>query len=79
MALTRLLTDNRDFALMCEEYLKRIQVPTLIVAADSAAGGFILREEADYIERIASPMVRVSRWEGVGHGVSSEQPERYVP
>ncbi len=77
-ALTRLLTDNRDFALGCEEYLKRIQVPTLIVAADPTAGGGILKEEADYIERIASPMVRLSRWEGVGHGVAAAQPERYV-
>lgn len=77
-ALIRLLTDNRDFALCCEEYLKRIKVPTLIVAADPAAGGYILNEEVDNIERIASPMVRVSRWEGVGHGVSNAQPERYV-
>ncbi len=77
-AVTRLLTDNRDFALGCEEYLKRIKVPTLIVAADPTAGGFILKEEADYIERIASPMVHLTRWEGVGHGVSAAQPERYV-
>ncbi len=77
-ALTRLLTDNRDFALGCEEYVRRIQVPTLIIVADTAAGGFILKEEADYMERIASPMVRFTRWEGVGHGVSAAQPERYV-
>lgn len=77
-ALTRLVTDNRDFALGCEEYLRRIQVPTLIIVGDTAAGGFILKEEADYIERIASPMVRLSRWQGVGHGVSAAQPERYV-
>ncbi len=77
-ALTRLLTDNRDFALGCEEYLKRIKVPTLIIVADPAAGGFILKEEANYMERIASPMVRFTRWEGVGHGVLSARPERYV-
>ncbi len=77
-ALTRLLTDNRDFALEGEDLLRRIRVPTLIVAADPAAGGLILREEADYLEKIASPMVRFSRWEGVGHGVCSLQPERYV-
>ena len=77
-ALTHLLTDNRNFALECESLLRRIQVPTVIVAADPAAGGFILREESDYLERIASPMVRFSRWEGVGHGVSNTQPERYV-
>ncbi|MBM2826527.1 MAG: alpha/beta hydrolase fold, partial [Dehalococcoidia bacterium] len=70
-AITRLLTDNRDFAFTCEEYLKRINVPTLIIAADPKAegnSGYILREEADNIERIASPMVRVVRWSGVGHG-----------
>ncbi len=77
-ALARLLTDNRDFAFDCEEYLRRIQVPTLIVVADVAAGGFIMKEEADYIERIASPQVRLSRWAGVGHGVLNAQPERYV-
>lgn len=77
-ALTRLLTDNRDFALNCEEYLKRIIVPTMIIAADPAAGGYILREEAEYVKRIASPMVRVTHWEGVGHGVSNAQPDRYI-
>lgn len=77
-ALTRLLTDNRDFVFSCEELLRRIQVPTLIIVGDAAAGGFIFKEEADYIERIASPMVRFSRWEGVGHGVLNEQPQRYV-
>lgn len=77
-ALTRLLTDNRDFAFRCEEYLRRIQVPTLIIAADPTAGGFILNEEADYIEGIASPRVRVVRWSGVGHGVLAARPDRYL-
>jgi len=76
-ALTHLLSDNRDFSRDCEEYLKRIIVPTLIVAADPDAGGYILKEEADYVERIASPMVQVTRWQGVGHGVSNAEPERY--
>lgn len=77
-AVTRLLTDNRDFAFACEEYLGRIQVPTMIIAGDPAAGGYILNEEADYVERIASPMVRVVRWKGVGHGVLSARPEQYL-
>lgn len=77
-ALTHLLTDNRDFSRDCEEYLKRIIVPTLIIAADPEAGGYILKEEADYVERIASPMVRLTRWQGVGHGVSNAEPERYL-
>ena len=77
-ALTRLLSDNRDFAFACEDYLRRIQVPTMIVAADPAAGGFILNEEADYVERIASPLVKVTRWKGVGHGVLAARPEQYL-
>lgn len=77
-ALTRLLSDNRDFAFAYEEYVRRIQVPTIIVAADAAAGGYIIDEEADYVERIASSQVRVVRWKGVGHGVLAAQPERYL-
>lgn len=77
-AITRLLTDNRDFAFECENYLKRIQVPTLIIAGDSEAGGYILPEEVDYLRSIASPKVRITRWPGVGHGVSNQEPERYV-
>ncbi|MQF48291.1 alpha/beta hydrolase [SAR202 cluster bacterium AC-647-N09_OGT_505m] len=77
-AITRLLTDNRDFAYTCEDYLKRIQVPTLIIAGDSEAGGYILPEEVEYYRTIVSPMVRITRWPGVGHGVSGQEPERYV-
>lgn len=77
-ALTRLLSDNRDFAFASEEYVKRIKVPTYIVAADPAVGGYILNEEADYYERIASPMVKVARWQGIGHGVLAQAPERYL-
>ena len=36
-ALTRLLTDNRDWALASEERLRRIQVPTLILVGDATA------------------------------------------
>lgn len=76
--MTRLITDNRGFALECEEFLGRIGVPTLIVVSDYDAGGYILKEEADHFERIASPMVRLSRWAGVGHSVVYDQPERFV-
>jgi pimeloyl-ACP methyl ester carboxylesterase len=77
-ALIRLLTDNRDFAFECENLLRRIKVPTQNIVADSTAGGYILKEEADYLEKIASPTVRFCRWKDVGHGVSSTQPERYI-
>ena len=77
-AITRLMTDNRDFAVTCEGYLRRIGVPTLIIAADSEAGGYILPEEAEYYRGIASPLVRFTQWQGVGHGVSGQEPERYV-
>jgi pimeloyl-ACP methyl ester carboxylesterase len=72
------LTDNRDFAYTCEDYLKRIQVPTLIIAGDSEAGGYILPEEIEYYRGIVPPKVRITRWKGVGHGVSGQEPERYV-
>ena len=44
-ALTRLLTDNRDWAFGFEDHFKRIAVPTTILVADHKAGGAIMREE----------------------------------
>ncbi len=76
-AITRLLTDNRDWAFACEEYLKRIGVPTLILVADIDAGGYVLREELDYYRQIASPHVQFRLWEGVGHGMHVAQLERF--
>ena len=36
-ALTRLLTDNRDWAFAFEDHLKRIAVPTMLLVADNKA------------------------------------------
>ncbi len=57
-ALTRLLTDNRDWAFGFEDHFKRIAVPTTILVADHKAGGAIMREEMSYLERIAPPQVQ---------------------
>ncbi len=59
-ALTRLLTDNRDWAFAFEDHLKRIAVPTMLLVADNKAAqpGAIMREEMAYLQRIASPQVK---------------------
>ena len=77
-AITRLLSDNRDFAFTCEDYLKRIRIPTLIIAGDAEAGGYILPEELDHYRRIVPEMVRITQWPGIGHGVASQEPDKYV-
>ena len=43
-ALTRLLTDNREWAFQCEQHMRRIQVPTLVLVSDIAAGGYMMSE-----------------------------------
>ena len=78
-ALTRLLTDNRDWVFAFEDHLKRIAVPTMILVADSKAAqpGAIMREEMAYLQRIASPQVKFEFWEGVGHGMKAAKPAEY--
>lgn len=78
-ALTRLLTDNRDWAFAFEDHLKRIAVPMMILVADNKAAppGAILREEMTYLQRIASPQVKFELWEGVGHGMKAAKPAEY--
>lgn len=73
-ALTRLLTDNRDWAFGFEDHFKRIAVPTKILVADQKVGGAIMREEMGYLERIAPPQVQCEFWEGVGHGMKAAKP-----
>ena len=63
-ALTRLLTDNRDWALASEERLRRIQVPTLILVGDATVSpqpGAILFQELGHLRehRLAAGRVRV--------------------
>jgi pimeloyl-ACP methyl ester carboxylesterase len=78
-ALTRLLTDNRDWAFAFEDHLKRIAVPTMLLVADNRAAqpGAIMREEMAYLQRIASPQVKFDFWEGVGHGMKAAKPAEY--
>jgi pimeloyl-ACP methyl ester carboxylesterase len=76
-ALTRLLTDNRDWALGFEDPFKRIAVPTKILVADHKVGGAIMREEMTYLERIAPALVKLELWEGVGHGMKAAKPTEY--
>jgi pimeloyl-ACP methyl ester carboxylesterase len=78
-ALTRLLTDNRDWAFAFEDHLKRIAVPTMLLVADHKATppGAIMREEMTYIQRIAAPQVKFIYWEGVGHGMKAAKPAEY--
>lgn len=76
-ALTRLLTDNRDWAFGFEDHFKRIAVPTKILVADHKVGGAIMREEMSYLERIAPALVKCELWEGVGHGMKAAKPAEY--
>jgi pimeloyl-ACP methyl ester carboxylesterase len=78
-ALTRLLTDNRDWAFGFEDHFKRIAVPTMILVADSKAAqpGAILREEMIYLQSIAPPQVKFEFWEGVGHSMKVAKPTEY--
>ena len=77
-ALTRLLTDNRDWAFSFEDHFKRIAVPTMILVADHKAGcGAILREEMAYLQRIAPPQVKFEFWEKIGHGMKAAKPAEY--
>lgn len=77
-ALTRLLSDNRDWALAFEDHFKRIAVPTTILVADHKAGGAIMREEMTYLQRLAAPQVKLELWENVGHGMKAAKPAEYI-
>jgi pimeloyl-ACP methyl ester carboxylesterase len=78
-ALTRLVTDNRDWVFTFEDHLMRIAVPTMILVADNKAAqpGAIMREEMTYLQGIASPQVKFEFWEGVGHGMKAAKPAEY--
>ncbi len=78
-AITRLLTDNRDWVFAFEDHFKRIAVPTMVLVADSKAAqpGAIMREEMAYIQRIATAQVKFEFWEGVGHGMKAAKPVDY--
>ena len=78
-ALTRLLTDNRDWTFGFEDRFKRIAVPTMILVADGKAAqpGAIMREEMIYLQRIAPPQVKFEFWENVGHTMKAAKPAEY--
>ena len=76
-ALTRLLSDNRDWAFGFEDYFKRIAVPTTILVGDHKAGGAIMREEMGYLQRIAPRQVKLEFWENTGHGMKAAKPAEY--
>ncbi len=76
-ALTRLLSDNRDWAFGFEDHFKRIAVPTTILVADHKAGGAIMREELTYLQRIAAAQVNLIFWENIGHGMKAARPVEY--
>lgn len=76
-AVTRLLTDNRAWAFECEEHLRRIAVPTLVLVADIEAGGYMLPEELDYYRTIAAPPLAFRLWPGVGHMMRDTRPDQY--
>jgi pimeloyl-ACP methyl ester carboxylesterase len=76
-ALTRLQTDNREWALEFANYFKRIAVPTMVLVGDNKAGGAIMREELSYLQRIAPPRVKFEFWENVGHGMKAAKPADY--
>lgn len=77
-ALTRMLTDNRDWALRCEEHLRRIALPSLVLVADIEAGGQMLSEEVVYHRTIAAPSVEFRVWPGVSHLMHVARPARFV-
>ena len=76
-AVTRLLSDNRDWAFACEEHLRRVAVPTMVLVADINAGGYMLPEELEYYRRIAPPALEFRKWEGVGHMMHNARLEQF--
>ena len=76
-ALTRLLTDNRDWSFSFEDHFKRIAVPMTILVADHKVGGAIMREEMSYLQRIAPPTVQLEFWENIGHSMKAAKPAEY--
>ncbi|MCY4576246.1 MAG: alpha/beta hydrolase [Chloroflexi bacterium] len=76
-AVTRLLTDNRQWAFRCEDHMRRIAVPTLVLVADIAAGGYMLPEELEYYRTIATPDLDFRLWPDVGHGMHAARPEQF--
>ena len=78
LALAQVSSINRDWALKCDSYLARIEVPSLILIADSSAGGYMSDEELKHHRQLASNNVQFQKWTDVGHLMHVEQPERFT-
>lgn len=76
-ALTHLLQDNRSWALECENYLRRISIPTVILAGNNAMGGAMIPEEIDYFSNITGENVDFRLWDDTGHGMHATHPKRF--
>jgi pimeloyl-ACP methyl ester carboxylesterase len=76
--LRRISIENRDWALQCEGFLARASVPTLLLVADPGAGGYISEVERRHLTSVSSLDVEVRLWEGVGHLMHGEAPDRFV-
>ena len=76
--LSRVATENRDWALACERHLAQIALPTLVLVADPQAGGYIAQEELKHLRSVASPRVEFRLWRGVGHLMHRLAPERFI-
>jgi len=74
--LMQIATVNRDWALECEAHIKTMNAPTLMLIADYAAGGYVRPEELAYFQTIAPPNVEWRVWDGIGHRMHLDDPER---
>ena len=69
---------NRNWALNCEYYLKKISTPTLIILADPDHGGYISDTEYKYHSKIASKLVDFVKWKNVGHLMHITHPDKFI-
>ncbi len=76
-AVTRLLTDNREWAFRCEDHMRRINAPTLVLVADINAGGYMIPEELEYYRSIAAPDLNFRLWPDVGHSMHATRPDQF--
>lgn len=69
---------NRNWALNCEYYLKRISTPTLIILADPDNGGYISNIEYKHHSSIASKLVDFIVWKNIGHLMHITNPDDFI-
>ena len=82
--LRRIAQSNRGWALGCEERLQAIHTPSLLLLGDpdpDRAGplpSYVSLEEAAHYRTLVGSCVTIRSWEGVGHGMHMDQPERLI-